>query len=79
MKYSRWYFRLDETQWALWNWKYIQLQVAYLECRDRQQMYFQIQFIELTVNWNERNLFADARNVRLDHDREHSAEINKKQ
>ena len=42
-------------------------------------MYFQIQFIELTVNRNERNLFADARNVRLDHDREHSAEINKKQ
>ena len=59
--------------------KYIQ--VAYLEYRERQQAYFQIQFIEVTEGSTEKaDIYSHyARNLRLRHDREHSADINKRQ
>ena len=59
--------------------KYIQ--VAYLEYRDRQQAYFQIQFIEVTVGSIEKTeiYLQFAKNARREHDREHSDSINKRQ
>ena len=58
--------------------KYIQ--VAYLEYRDRQQAYFQIQFIEMTVGSIEETeiCLQFAKNARREHDREHSDSINKR-
>ena len=54
--------------------KYIQ--VAYL---DRQQAYFQIQFIEVTVGSIEKTeiYLQFAKNARREHDKEHSKIINK--
>ena len=58
--------------------KYIQ--VAYLECRDRQQAYFQIHFIEVTVGSIEKTeiYLQFPKNARREHDREHSDSINKR-
>ena len=49
--------------------KYIQ--VAYLEYRDRQQAYFQIQFTEVTVGSIEKTeIYSQfAKNARREHDR----------
>ena len=57
------------------------LQVAYLEYRDRQQAYFQLQFVEVNVGSNEKvDIYSQyVRAVRLAHDREYSADINRKQ
>ena len=59
--------------------KYIQN--AYLAYRDRQEAYFQIQFIEEMVRPIEKTeiCLQYARNVRFEHDRGHSADINKRQ
>ena len=63
--------------------KYIE--VAYLEHRERQQAYFQIQFIEVTVGSIENQSIKTeislqfAKNARREHDREHSDSINKRQ
>ena len=59
--------------------KYIQ--VASLEYRDRQQAYFPIQFIEVTVGSIEKTeIFLQfAKNAGREHDREHSDSINKRQ
>ena len=57
------------------------LQIAYLEYRDRQQAYFQLQFDEVNVVSNEKvDMYSQyARAVRLAHDPEYSADINRKQ
>ena len=57
------------------------LQVAYLEYRDRQQGYFQLQSAEVNVGSNEKvDIYSQyVRTVRLAHDREYSADINRKQ
>ena len=57
------------------------IQVAYLEYRDRQQAYFQIQFMEVTVGSIEKTeiYLQFAKNARREHDREHSDSINKRQ
>ena len=57
------------------------LQVAYLEYRDREQAYFQLQFIEVNVRFNEKVDFYEKyiRTVRLAYDRDYSADINRKQ
>ena len=57
------------------------LQVAYLEYRDRQQAYFQLQFVEVNVGSNEKvGIYSQyVRTVRLAHEREYSADINRKQ
>ena len=59
--------------------KYIQ--VASLEYRDRQQAYFPIQFIEVTVGSIEKTeIYLEfAKNAGPEHDREHSDTINKRQ
>ena len=59
--------------------KYIQ--VAYLEYRDRQQVYFQIQFIKVTVGSIEKTeiYLQFAKNARCEHDREHSDSDKKRQ
>ena len=56
------------------------LQVAYLEYRDRQQAYFHLQFVEVNVRSNEKvDIYSRyVRTVRLAHDREYSADINRK-
>ena len=56
-------------------------QVVYLEYRDRQQAYFQIKFVEVDVGSNEKvDVYSQyVRTVRLAHDREYSADINRKQ
>ena len=53
---------------------------GYLEYRDRQQAYFQIQFIEVTVGSIEKTeiYLQFAKNARREHDREHSDSINKR-
>ena len=57
------------------------LQVAYLKYRGRQQAYFQLQFVEVNVGSNEKvDIYSQyVRAVRLAHDREYSADINRKQ
>ena len=57
------------------------LQVAYLEYRDRQQAYLQLQFVEVNVGSNEKvDIYSQyVRTVRLALDREYSASINRKQ
>ena len=57
------------------------LQVAYLEYRDRQQAYFQLQFVEVNVGSNEKvDIYSQyVRTVRLALNREYSAGINRKQ
>ena len=57
------------------------LQAAYLEYRNRQQAYFQLQFVEVNVGSNEKvDIYSQyVRAVRLAHDREYSADINRKQ
>ena len=57
------------------------LQVAYLEYRDRQQAYFQLQFVEVNVGSNEKvDIYSQyVKTVRLAHDREYSAIISRKQ
>ena len=57
------------------------LQVAYLEYRDRQQAHFQLQFVEVNVGSNEKvDIYSQyVRTVRPAHDREYSADINRKQ
>ena len=57
------------------------LQVAYLEYRDRHQACFQLQFVEVNVGSNEKvEIYSQyVRTVRLGHDREYSADINRKQ
>ena len=57
------------------------LQVAYLKYRGRQQAYFQLQFVEVNVGSNEKvDIYSQyVRTVRLAHDREYSADINRKQ
>ena len=59
--------------------KYIQ--VPYLEYRDRQQAYFQIQFIEVAVGSIEKTeiYLQFPENARREHDGEHSDSINKRQ
>ena len=54
------------------------IQVAYLECGDRQQAYFQIHFIEVTVGSIEKTeiYLQFAKSARCEHDREHSGSIN---
>ena len=56
------------------------LQVAYLEYRDRQQGYFQLQSAEVNVGSNEKvDIYSQyVRTVRLAHDGEYSADINRK-
>ena len=56
------------------------LQVAYLESRDRQQAYFQLQFLEVIMGSNEKVEINSkyVRTVRLAHDQEYSADINRK-
>ena len=53
---------------------------GYLEYRDRQQAYFQIQFIEMTVGSIEETeiCLQFAKKARREHDREHSDSINKR-
>ena len=55
--------------------------VAYLEYRDKQQVYFQIQFIELTVGSIEKTkiYLQFVKNARREHDRERFDSISKKQ
>ena len=55
------------------------LQVAYLQYRDRQKAYFQLQFVEVNVGSNEKvDTYSQyVRTVRLAHDREYSADINR--
>ena len=57
------------------------LEVAYLEYRDRKQPYFQLQFVEVNVESNEKvGIYLQyIRTVRLAHDRQYSADINRKQ
>ena len=57
------------------------LQVAYLEYRDRQQASFQLQFVEVNVGSIEKvDIYSQyLRTVKLAHDREYSADINRKQ
>ena len=55
----------------------VPLVCLFINDRDRQQAYFQIQFIEVTVR--SEIYLQYARNVKLEHDREHSADINKMQ
>ena len=57
------------------------LQVAYLEYGDRQQPYFQLQFVEVNVGSIEKvDIYSQyARTVRLTHDREYSADVSRKQ
>ena len=56
------------------------LQVAYLKYRGRQQAYFQLQFVEVNVGSNEKvDIYSQyVRTVRLAHDGEYSADINRK-
>ena len=56
------------------------LQVAYLEYRARQQAYFQLQSVEVNVGSKEKvDIYSQyVRTVRLAHDREYSADINRK-
>ena len=57
------------------------LEVAYLEYRDRKQPYFQLQFVEVNVESNEKvGIYLQyIRTVRLAHDRQYPADINRKQ
>ena len=57
------------------------LPVACLEYRGRQEAYFQLQFVEVNVASNEKVDIRSqyVRTVRLAHDREYSADINRKQ
>ena len=57
------------------------LQVAYLEYRDKQQAYFQLQFVEVNVRSSEKvEIYTQhVRTVRLTHDREYFADIKRKQ
>ena len=56
------------------------LQVAYLEYRDRQQAYFQFELVEVNVGSNEKvDIYSQyVRTVRLAHDPEYYADINRK-
>ena len=55
-------------------------QVAYLELRDRQQAFFQLQFVEVNVGNHEKaDIYSQyTRTVRLSRDREHAEDINRK-
>ena len=57
------------------------LQVTYLGYRDRQQAYFQLQFVEVNLESNEKaDIYSQyVRTVTLAHDQEYSAGINRKQ
>ena len=57
------------------------LQVAYLEYRDRQQAYFQLEFVGVNLGSNGKvNIYTQyVRTVSLAYDREYSADINRKQ
>ena len=57
--------------------KYIQ--VVYLQYRDRQQAYFQIQFIEVRSIEKTEMYLQFAKNARRENDKEHSDSINKRQ
>ena len=57
------------------------LLVAYLEYTERQQTYFQLQFVEVSVRSNKKvGIYSQCiRTVSLVHDREYFADINRKQ
>ena len=57
--------------------KYIQ--VVYLQYRDRQEAYFQIQFIEVRSIEKTEMYLQFAKNARRENDKEHSDSINKRQ